>query len=92
MYRVTTIPKPPLGIPIGNEKNNTRRSEIRTLYNMCMYGYHCAQLNGQRSWKRWKDFDGMNEPSLECEIFIGKIPYHVCEDELIPLLSQVCFV
>lgn len=51
-------------------------------------GYPMSQQNGQRKYGPPPDWKGPPPPK-GCEIFIGKIPRELFEDELVPVFSQV---
>ncbi|CAH0727933.1 unnamed protein product, partial [Brenthis ino] len=50
-------------------------------------GYSIAQENGQRKFGPPPDWVGP-PPQKGCEVFIGKLPREVFEDELVPLFSR----
>ncbi|GBP09410.1 APOBEC1 complementation factor [Eumeta japonica] len=51
-------------------------------------GYPIVQSNGQRKFGPPSDWRGPSPPR-GCEVFIGKIPREILEDELVPLFSKV---
>ncbi|XP_041976025.1 probable RNA-binding protein 46 isoform X2 [Aricia agestis] len=51
-------------------------------------GYDIVQHNGQRRFGPPRDWTGPPPPK-GCEIFIGRLPREVYEDELVPLFSKV---
>lgn len=50
-------------------------------------GYSIAQHNGQRKFGPPPDWTGP-PPQKGCEVFIGKLPRDIFEDELVPLFSK----
>ncbi|KAM4604188.1 RNA-binding protein 47 isoform 4-T5 [Polymixia lowei] len=51
-------------------------------------GYSMVQENGQRKYGPPPGWDGQSPPR-GCEIFVGKIPRDVYEDELVPVFESV---
>ncbi|XP_046960219.1 probable RNA-binding protein 46 [Vanessa cardui] len=51
-------------------------------------GYSIVQQNGQRKFGPPPDWVGP-PPQKGCEVFIGKLPREIFEDELVPLFSRV---
>ncbi|CAL1601409.1 unnamed protein product [Knipowitschia caucasica] len=51
-------------------------------------GYHMVQENGQRKYGPPPGWNGP-APQRGCEIFVGKIPRDVYEDELVPVFESV---
>lgn len=55
---------------------------------LCFFRYTLIQQNGQRTYggppPNW---GARPPPSRDCEVFIGRLPRWVFEDELIPLFS-----
>uniref|UniRef100_UPI00358E2D20 probable RNA-binding protein 46 n=1 Tax=Myxine glutinosa TaxID=7769 RepID=UPI00358E2D20 len=52
------------------------------------YGYNMVQKNGQRRFGPPPDWIGPPPPQ-GCEVFIGRIPHDVFEDELVPVFESV---
>jgi Q family heterogeneous nuclear ribonucleoprotein R len=51
-------------------------------------GYPIVQHNGQRKFGPPPDYIGIAPPK-GCEVFIGKLPREIFEDELVPIFSKV---
>lgn len=51
-------------------------------------GYTIAQRNGQRKFGPPPNWTGP-PPPRGCEVFVGKLPREIFEDELVPLFSRV---
>lgn len=84
---LSPYPRPPMGIPIGNENfNRSLTNDVRKLYNIA--GYVSAQRNGQITLRPIRDWQHP-PPGLECEVFIGKLPEEVLENELLPIFLSV---
>lgn len=62
-------------------------TQKRLLNLMITSGYEMVQFNGQRRTGPPRDWVGP-PPGPGCEIFIGKIPRDLYEDEIFPLLQQ----
>ncbi|XP_034240117.1 probable RNA-binding protein 46 [Thrips palmi] len=77
-------PGPYVQSAVHNEQYNT---QLRLLNLIIDSGYDMIQCNGQRRTGPPKNWKGP-PPGKGCEIFIGKIPRDLYEDELFPLLTQ----
>ncbi|GFR25325.1 probable RNA-binding protein 46 [Trichonephila clavata] len=53
------------------------------------YVYKFTQVNGQRICGPPEGWDTLPQPPKGCEVFIGKLPRDMYEDELMPLLEQI---
>ncbi|XP_063839408.1 RNA-binding protein 47-like isoform X2 [Ostrinia nubilalis] len=51
-------------------------------------GYPIVQHNGQRKYGPPPDWVG-SPPQKGCEVFVGKLPREIFEDELVPIFSKV---
>lgn len=51
-------------------------------------GYDIAQENGQRKYGPPPNWNGPPPPK-GCEVFVGKLPRQIFEDELVPIFSKV---
>ncbi|XP_026729305.1 probable RNA-binding protein 46 isoform X2 [Trichoplusia ni] len=51
-------------------------------------GYPLVQHNGQRKFGPPQDWSGPPPPK-GCEVFIGKLPREIFEDELVPIFSKI---
>lgn len=65
------------------------RNEAALLNLMERTGYHIVQENGQRKYggppPGWEG----PQPSRGCEVFVGKIPRDLFEDELVPVFMKI---
>ncbi|XP_072163108.1 APOBEC1 complementation factor-like isoform X3 [Diadema setosum] len=65
------------------------RNEAALLSLMERTGYHIVQENGQRKFggppPGWEG----QQPSRGCEVFVGKIPRDLFEDELVPVFMKI---
>ncbi|XP_781163.3 APOBEC1 complementation factor isoform X2 [Strongylocentrotus purpuratus] len=65
------------------------RNEAALLTLMERTGYHIVQENGQRKYggppPGWEGA----QPSRGCEVFVGKIPRDLFEDELVPVFMKI---
>ncbi|XP_041466603.1 APOBEC1 complementation factor-like isoform X3 [Lytechinus variegatus] len=65
------------------------RNEAALLTLMERTGYHIVQENGQRKYggppPGWEG----PQPSRGCEVFVGKIPRDLFEDELVPVFMKI---
>ncbi|XP_041466624.1 APOBEC1 complementation factor-like isoform X3 [Lytechinus variegatus] len=65
------------------------RNEAALLTLMERTGYHIVQENGQRKYggppPAWEG----PQPSRGCEVFVGKIPRDLFEDELVPVFMKI---
>ena len=75
-------------IEILKKKKMTSPSESGLLALMERTGYPMVQENGQRKFGPPPNWEGP-PPQRGCEIFIGKIPRDIYEDELVPVFEKV---
>ncbi|CAG9560114.1 unnamed protein product [Danaus chrysippus] len=68
------------------ETNNQMTYKLLEL--MQRTGYTIVQRNGQRRFGPPPDWTGP-PPPRGCEVFVGKLPREIFEDELVPLFSRV---
>ena len=52
-------------------------------------GYPISQHNGQRNYGPHPEDAHLSVPGKGCEIFVGKIPRDLYEDELVPVFESV---
>ncbi|XP_069355060.1 RNA-binding protein 47-like isoform X2 [Maniola hyperantus] len=69
------------------DEHGTQKT-LKLLHLMQKTGYPIVQHNGQRKFGPPPDWTGPPPPK-GCEIFIGKLPRDIYEDELVPLFATV---
>lgn len=70
------------------EHSQAQTLTLKLLELMEKTGYAIVQHNGQRKFGPPPDWTGP-PPQKGCEVFIGKLPREVFEDELVPIFSTV---
>ncbi|GFT98540.1 APOBEC1 complementation factor [Trichonephila clavipes] len=53
------------------------------------YVYKFTQVNGQRICGPPEGFDTLPQPPKGCEVFLGKLPRDMYEEELMPVVEQI---
>ncbi|XP_063685163.1 APOBEC1 complementation factor-like isoform X3 [Bolinopsis microptera] len=71
---------------LSDEEEGITPTEPKLVELMSRTGYPISQTNGQRKYGPPPDWKGC--PPKGAEVFVGKIPRDVYEDELVPLFSR----